>query len=198
MSRHKVIIIGAGASGLAAAVHLDSLNIEDVIILEASEDRVGGRVWSERLRRGGPRVEMGAQWVHGEEGNVAHDIASDLGFLEKTERREVGLAHCEQEALSVLNNQPVPAETIKPLTMAMSHVEESVEKIPEESWSKYSSMRDYVEKTVEATLTSDEYKDDVDPDVRGPYLHWWGQLQACIDGAPDMADTAVYQNIVYR
>ena len=133
MSRHKVIIIGAGASGLAAAVHLASLNIEDVIILEASEDRVGGRVWSERLRRGGPRVEMGAQWVHGEEGNVAHDIASGLGFLEKTERREVGPAHCEHVALSVLNNQPVPAETIKPLTMAMSHVEESVEKIPEES-----------------------------------------------------------------
>ena len=85
MSRHKVIIIGAGAAGLAAAVRLDSLNIDDVLVLEASEARVGGRVWSERLRGEGPRVEMGAQWIHGEEGNMVYKLASDLGFLEETE-----------------------------------------------------------------------------------------------------------------
>ena len=116
MSHHKVIIIGAGASGLAAAVRLASLNIEDVIILEASEARVGGRVWSERLREDGPRVEMGAQWIHGEEGNVAQSLASDLGFLENTEDSREG--HCEHEALSILNGHPVPQETIRRLTMA--------------------------------------------------------------------------------
>lgn len=197
MSRHKVIIIGAGASGLAAAVRLASLNIEDVIIFEASEARVGGRVWSERLRTGGPRLELGAQWIHGQEGNVAYDIATDLGFLDNTEEGGEG-GHCEHEAISVLEGHPVSPEMIKTLTMAMARVEESVEKIPEESWSQYNSMRDYVEQTAEKILTSDEFRDDLCPIVKAAYLHWWGQLQACIDGAPDMEDTAVYQNIMYR
>ena len=195
MSRHKVTIIGAGAAGLAATVRLSALNIEDVLILEASEARVGGRVWSKRLREEGPTVEMGAQWIHGQEGNLVHDLASKLGFLEKPEETRGVEGHCEHEALSVMDGHPVSPEMIRTLTMAMSRVEESVETIPEDSWSQYPSMRDYVDQTADTVLAS---CDRLDPDVKRAYLHWWGKLQACIDGAPDMEDTAVYQNIVYR
>ena len=41
----KVVIIGAGISGLAAASDLAKAGFTDVMVLEAS-DRVGGRIWS--------------------------------------------------------------------------------------------------------------------------------------------------------
>jgi Predicted flavoprotein involved in K+ transport len=43
MKKQALIIVGAGASGIAAATRLVSKGVEDFIILEA-EDRIGGRI----------------------------------------------------------------------------------------------------------------------------------------------------------
>ena len=58
-----VIVIGAGFAGLAAALELADRGI-DVVVLEA-RDRVGGRVWSERLHGpgGDAVIERGAEFV---------------------------------------------------------------------------------------------------------------------------------------
>jgi monoamine oxidase len=56
----ETIVIGAGYSGLAAALRLHDLGIE-VTVLEAS-DRVGGRIWTER-RGGRSAIDHGGQWV---------------------------------------------------------------------------------------------------------------------------------------
>lgn len=58
----EVIIIGAGVAGLAAAATLSRRGVR-VLLLEA-RDRIGGRIWSQPLPRGG-RVELGAEFVHG-------------------------------------------------------------------------------------------------------------------------------------
>jgi len=71
----KVVIVGAGLSGLSCAAELISRGVK-VFILEASP-RIGGRVLSVEL--GGESVELGAQWIHGEEGNVVFDIAQKMG-----------------------------------------------------------------------------------------------------------------------
>lgn len=55
----KVAIIGAGASGIAAAAKLLANGYENIVILEA-EDRIGGRVWT--VNDGDKLLEMGAQW----------------------------------------------------------------------------------------------------------------------------------------
>ena len=59
----RTIVIGAGFAGLAAATELADRGI-DVLVLEA-RDRVGGRVWSERVDGpgGGAVIERGAEFV---------------------------------------------------------------------------------------------------------------------------------------
>ncbi|KAJ6633138.1 Peroxisomal N(1)-acetyl-spermine/spermidine oxidase, partial [Pseudolycoriella hygida] len=70
----KVIIIGAGASGIAAAAKLLEKNYTDIVILEA-QDRIGGRIHSIPFGKG--YVDMGAQWCQGEEGNVVYQLVKD-------------------------------------------------------------------------------------------------------------------------
>ena len=57
----KVIIIGAGASGLAAAKVLEKNNI-DYTILEAT-NRYGGRLKKDTTLADFP-IDIGAEWIH--------------------------------------------------------------------------------------------------------------------------------------
>lgn len=60
----EVVVIGAGAAGLAAAAAVASRD-RRVLLLEA-RDRVGGRIWT-RPEPGAPiPVELGAEFIHGE------------------------------------------------------------------------------------------------------------------------------------
>src|SRR5436190_6347077 len=62
-----VLVIGAGASGLAAARGLADAG-RRVIVLEA-RDRIGGRVWTDRSFADIP-VERGAEFIHGEQADT--------------------------------------------------------------------------------------------------------------------------------
>ncbi|KAL6435180.1 hypothetical protein ACFW04_005336 [Cataglyphis niger] len=74
----KTIIVGAGAAGIAAASKLLQKGINDFVILEAS-NRIGGRVHT--VDFGENVVDLGAQWVHGESGNVIYELASKHNLL---------------------------------------------------------------------------------------------------------------------
>lgn len=64
--RYDCIVIGAGVAGLAAARKLQQAG-RTVLVLEA-RDRIGGRVWTDSSWSGAP-VDLGAQWIHGVNGN---------------------------------------------------------------------------------------------------------------------------------
>lgn len=77
----KVVIIGAGLSGIAAAAMLVESGFHDVSILEA-ENRTGGRILSIPFANG--TIDMGGQWVHGETNNVVYDLVRDKFELGST------------------------------------------------------------------------------------------------------------------
>lgn len=74
-SRRRIVVIGAGMSGLAAAHELAQRG-HDVIIVEA-RDRTGGRIWSSASWPGMP-VDLGASWIHGTKGNPLTRIADEI------------------------------------------------------------------------------------------------------------------------
>jgi monoamine oxidase len=86
----EVIVIGAGAAGLAAADELARAG-RSVIVLEARE-RVGGRCWTRRMAGLGIPVELGAEFIHGKP-----DVTLEL--LEEARIRAVDSVH-EQRYLA--------------------------------------------------------------------------------------------------
>src|SRR5262245_46181237 len=62
-SAYDVVVIGAGAAGLAAAARLAESG-RSVLVLEA-RDRVGGRIETRHEPGLGVPVELGAEFVHG-------------------------------------------------------------------------------------------------------------------------------------
>ena len=61
-SSKTVLIVGAGMSGLAAAIDLKAAGYR-IIILEG-RDRIGGRLHTDTSLNGLP-LDLGASWIHG-------------------------------------------------------------------------------------------------------------------------------------
>lgn len=72
----KVIVVGAGFAGLAAARRLRDEGFE-VVVLEA-RDRIGGRVFTSRRWKDAP-MDLGGSWIHGIQGNPLTAIADAAG-----------------------------------------------------------------------------------------------------------------------
>lgn len=80
-SSPRIVIVGAGASGIAAASKLYENGFQNILILEA-ENRIGGRICT--VPFGNYSIDLGAQWVHGIVNNVAYELAAPLDLLANT------------------------------------------------------------------------------------------------------------------
>src|SRR5512143_1016931 len=76
--RTDVLIVGAGAAGLAAAEVLSRGGVT-VVVVEA-RSRIGGRIWTRRIRGWPLPVELGAEFVHGRNDSL-FEIASSAALL---------------------------------------------------------------------------------------------------------------------
>lgn len=83
---YDVIIIGAGASGLACAEKLIEAGL-DVLVLEA-RNRVGGRAHTLHTTPNAEPIELGAEFIHGAPKSTLDYMKSfDLGFYDVSEER---------------------------------------------------------------------------------------------------------------
>jgi predicted NAD/FAD-binding protein len=75
--KERILVIGAGIAGLAAAATLQDQGFA-VTILEA-RDRLGGRLWTDRSWPG-VSLDLGASWIHGVTGNPMSRLAIEAGL----------------------------------------------------------------------------------------------------------------------
>jgi polyamine oxidase len=71
----RVVVVGAGLAGLAAAQALRNAGVE-VVVVEGRE-RLGGRTWTADV--GGAPVDLGAAWIHTPVGNPMSEVAQLAG-----------------------------------------------------------------------------------------------------------------------
>jgi monoamine oxidase len=71
----KIIIIGAGISGLAAAKYFKDRGIEAIVI--EGQEKVGGRLRTDNSL--GIAFDEGASWIHGPDGNPITPLANSAG-----------------------------------------------------------------------------------------------------------------------
>ena len=97
MTNHDldVLIIGAGAAGLAALRDLDRAG-KRVLCLEA-RDRIGGRIFTAHDPRSPIPIELGAEFVHGRSPEI----------LEIVDSAPLTLYKCTEEAVHVRNGNVV-------------------------------------------------------------------------------------------
>lgn len=93
MAHHKVVVIGAGISGLAAAQSLSEHNV-DYAVLEA-RDRLGGRI--QTCRNGLAPYDLGASWAHDTLTNPLFDKI--LNESDTSGQEDYGLYYDDQRPL---------------------------------------------------------------------------------------------------
>src|SRR5215470_7333861 len=76
MHETDVVVIGAGAAGVAAGRRLMAARIPTVV-LEA-RTRVGGRAWT--MRGAGLPLDLGCGWLHSADENEWAVVATEIGF----------------------------------------------------------------------------------------------------------------------
>lgn len=88
LSKKRIVVIGAGLAGLAAASELHKQG-HDVLVLEGRE-RIGGRIWTSQKWSNIP-LDLGATWIHGVEGNPITQLADTIN----AKRIETSYEHAE-------------------------------------------------------------------------------------------------------
>lgn len=121
--RPDVIVIGAGAAGLAAAAALCRAG-HSVLVLEA-RDRIGGRIWTRSEPALAAPIELGAEFIHGASpetrellrriGAAAYDTSGEHwsligGRLQQRTESLLGQVRAAFEAGDVLSRPDVSLE----------------------------------------------------------------------------------------
>jgi len=76
MQETDVVVIGAGAAGVAAARQLAQTRVPSVLI--EARDRIGGRAWT--YHAGDLALDLGCGWLHSADENELAALAPRLGF----------------------------------------------------------------------------------------------------------------------
>jgi len=188
----SVIIIGAGAAGIAAAARLCEKGFDSaqITILEA-QDRIGGRIHT--VHHGGNVIEMGAQWVHGEGNNVvfpladaAQEIQSDIFSVEST-----GLA--DNVVTAYPDGRKIEPEQLREFTELTEYIIEASQK-ELASWD--ASLGDYFEHKLHELIKEGKLK-KLDPTTAEDLFDWWHRFQNIEDGSDDWYDSCGKGSLQY-
>ena len=118
-SPERVIVIGAGFAGLAAANALRNAGVE-VLVLEA-RTRLGGRAYTREV--GGHPIDLGCSWIHDPIGNPMSKFAQQAGVGTKSADIELDIATIRFHD-SVAGADVLPTDAVAAFVHAISFDEQ--------------------------------------------------------------------------
>ncbi|KAG7300401.1 hypothetical protein JYU34_016007 [Plutella xylostella] len=145
-----VIVVGCGASGVAALRRLHDAGLK-VVGLEAA-DRIGGRICTVEYGEG--RLDVGAAWCHGEKDNIVFELANPLDLL--------GRPNPDHQWFVRSNGDLVPEDQGKAIQDTLSQAVEAADKNNAKSISE--CVRD-------ATISTPSLQQD--PHLSASFAEWF-------------------------
>ncbi|XP_034057697.1 peroxisomal N(1)-acetyl-spermine/spermidine oxidase-like [Gymnodraco acuticeps] len=199
----KVVIVGCGISGIAAAQRLVNAGFQHVQILEATA-RSGGRVKTGTL--GDNIIEIGANWIHGpSEENPVFCLARQYGLLEPDALTP------ENQAMDVEGHPPwVPnffsssgrklnAEDIYPAQEMFLELMSEVSKFESQGGEPWACVGDFIRS--EAEQQAAEKWKDIDAATRCLRLCVISNMlkvECCVNGAHSMDEVGLGAYGLYK
>ena len=187
-ARPKVIIIGAGISGLSAGYHLVQAGQFEVCILEG-RSRHGGRLCTQWL--GSETMEFGAASIHGTKNNPIYDFAQRHDLLQGLEPAacskslsNLGVDH----AVFSASGQRVDKKMIQEVGKVYEHIiEMATNKSKMAAWSKglasLSSVGSYVQSEIQNYLNGCERSM-----LRERLFDWFQRVECIHSGCSTLHD----------
>ncbi|XP_052897227.1 uncharacterized protein LOC128304124 [Anopheles moucheti] len=173
----RIVIIGAGAAGVAAATRLIERGYKNVKILEA-ENRIGGRIHS--VPFGANVVDLGAQWCHGEKGNVCYELGSKYNVFDSNSARY------ERFVLTRSNGEQIPKERSEKLLGLIWSI---LETHKHELTGYRGSLGSFIMGKFRALLETAEYA-DVNNDTAYQVLEFFHKFENSIEASDSWFDTS--------
>lgn len=174
----KIVIIGAGASGIAAATKLIQYGFKNVIILEA-ENRYGGRIHT--VPFGDNVLDMGAQWCHGEEDNVVYHAVKHLNPFDSSQA-QYNRFDCFRS-----NKEFVPKDVTDRLTCLVQNI--LFNSRIELQHAKGISLGMYLTKKYEEALKDPEYS-YIDKELAGQFLEMYKKYENSVESCDSLFDAS--------
>uniref|UniRef100_A0A182YEB5 Amine oxidase n=1 Tax=Anopheles stephensi TaxID=30069 RepID=A0A182YEB5_ANOST len=173
----RIVIIGAGAAGVAAATRLIERGYKNVKILEA-ENRIGGRIHT--VPFGANVVDLGAQWCHGEKGNVCYELGSKYNVFDSNSARY------ERFVLTRSNGEQIPKERSEKLLGLIWSI---LETHKHELTGYRGSLGSFIMGKFRALLETPEYA-DVNDDTAYQVLEFFQKFENSIEASDSWFDTS--------
>uniref|UniRef100_W8C7M9 Spermine oxidase n=1 Tax=Ceratitis capitata TaxID=7213 RepID=W8C7M9_CERCA len=143
----KFLIVGAGAAGIACAASLLLKGFKFVTIIEA-ENRIGGRIYTKSFSHN--IVELGAQWCHGEKGNIVYQMAQGRNLMGSSSAIYTNFDCIRSDG------ELVPNDVVKKLKTLLAQI---FAKRNSELPTFEGTLGEYLSKNFYKMLSDEEYKD---------------------------------------
>ncbi|KAK3916648.1 Spermine oxidase [Frankliniella fusca] len=186
MSRLQVVIIGAGPSGIAAATRLITQGVERIVMLEA-ENRIGGRIHT--IPFGDGVVDLGAQFCHGEKGNVVYDMAHPLDLLESSMQLYNNMTFFKSSGERVATDLGSWL-----LGMCLDITDEAGKQLQNYKL----SLGDYVSSEFHKRVNKQTSPPNLTNDLSTEFLEWFHHFENSIDGSDSWFETSGSGHTQYK
>ncbi|XP_055630502.1 spermine oxidase-like isoform X2 [Toxorhynchites rutilus septentrionalis] len=173
----RILIIGAGAAGVATATRLFEKGYRNLTILEA-EDRFGGRIHTTQFAAN--VVDLGAQWCHGEVNNVCYEMGSKFDVFDSNS------AKFKTFVLTRSDGEQIPSEQSEKLTMLVGTIMDSHKN---ELKHYRGSLGAFLMDKFRAALKDPEYA-IIDHETAYQFLEFYHKFENSIEASDSWFDTS--------